>query len=284
MLRGLPTWGRPECRRYISAMTDTAATEPSDLVQLERRDDGVAVLRLANGKLNPLSRALLARLAELLDELRADPPGALVVTGNDRSFAAGAEISEFGGPDEAREIGAGFTAALDNLASFPRATFAAVAGFALGGGCELALACDFRVASDTARFGQPEILLGIIPGGGGTQRLARLVGASKAKDLIFTGRQVKADEALAIGLVDEVVALDALFDRAIERAAALASGAVSAQALAKRAIDEGLDLDISAGVQLEQDLFVEVFRTDDATIGVQSFLENGPGKATFTGR
>lgn len=264
-------------------MTDAATPDPADLVQLERRDDGVAVLRLANGKMNPLSRALLARFAELLEELRADLPGAVVVTGNDRSFAAGAEIAEFGGPDEAREIGAGFTAALDSLAAFPRATIAAVAGFALGGGCEMALACDFRLASETARFGQPEILLGIIPGGGGTQRLARLVGPSRAKDLIFTGRQVKADEALAMGLVDEVVAADALLDRALERAAALAAGAVSAQALAKRAIDDGLDLDIGAGVQLEQDLFVEVFRTDDAVIGVRSFLEHGPGKATFTG-
>jgi enoyl-CoA hydratase/carnithine racemase len=265
-------------------MTDTAAPDPADLVQLERRDDGVAVLRLANGKLNPLSQALLARLADLLHELRTDLPGAVVVTGNDRSFAAGAEISEFGGPDEARAIGAGFTRALDSLASFPRATIAAVAGFALGGGCELALACDFRIASDTARFGQPEILLGIIPGGGGTQRLSRLVGAARAKDLILTGRQVKPDEALAIGLVDEVVALDAMFDRAIERAAALAAGPVAVQALAKRAIDEGLDGDLAAGIQLEQDLFVEAFRTEDAVIGVASFLENGPGKATFTGR
>jgi enoyl-CoA hydratase len=265
-------------------MTDATASEPADLVQLERRDDGVAVLRLANGKLNPLSQALLARLADLLDELRVDLPGALVVTGNDRSFAAGAEISEFGGPDEARTIGAGFTRALDSLAAFPRATIAAVAGFALGGGCELALACDFRVASDTARFGQPEILLGIIPGGGGTQRLARLVGPSRAKDLILTGRQVKPDEALAIGLVDEVVALDSMFDRAIERAAALAAGPVSVHALAKRAIDEGLDGDLATGIRLEQDLFVEAFRTEDAAIGVASFLEHGPGKATFTGR
>src|SRR3954469_10590951 len=124
-------------------MTDAAAPDPADLVQLERRDDGVAVLRLANGKMNPLSRALLARLAELVAELHADLPGAVVVTGNERSFAAGAEISEFGGPHEAAIIGGGFTAALDALAAFPRATIAAVAGFALGGGCELALACDF---------------------------------------------------------------------------------------------------------------------------------------------
>ncbi len=265
-------------------MTDDATPDPVDLVLVERRDDGVAVLSLNNGKLNPLSQALLARLAEVLDELRADLPGALVVTGNDRSFAAGAEIAEFGGPDEAVAIGRGFTDALGALAAFPRATIAAVGGFALGGGCELALACDFRIGSETARFGQPEILLGIIPGGGGTQRLARLIGVSRAKDLIFTGRQVKADEALAIGLVDEVVPGEDLLDRAIERAAALAAGPVSVQALAKKAIDEGLDLELEAGIELEQRLFVESFRTDDAVIGVRSFLEHGPGKATFTGR
>ena len=161
---------------------------------------------------------------------------------------------------------------------------AAVSGPALGGGCELALACDLRIAGDNARFGQPEILLGIIPGGGGTQRLARLVGPARAKDLVLSGRQVRADEALAIGLVDEVVPADELLDRARARAAELAKGALAAQALAKRAIDEGLDLTLAEGLALEQDLFEEVFATDDAGIGVPSFLENGPGKATFTGR
>jgi enoyl-CoA hydratase len=265
-------------------MSDSSSAGDATLVELERRDDGVAVLRLANGKLNPLSRALLGRLHELVVELNADLPGAIVVTGNDRAFAAGAEISEFGGPDEAAEITVAFHTALDALAAVPRATFAAVAGYALGGGCELALACDFRIASESARFGQPEILLGIIPGGGGTQRLARLVGPARAKDLIFTGRQVRADEALAIGLVDEVVPADEVVDRAIARAAQLAQGAVVAQGLAKRAIAEGLETDVASGLLLERELFAEVFRSDDAVIGVQSFLENGPGKATFTGR
>jgi enoyl-CoA hydratase/carnithine racemase len=146
------------------------------------------------------------------------------------------------------------------------------------------LACDFRVASESARFGQPEILLGIIPGGGGTQRLARLIGPAKAKDLIFTGRQVRADEALAIGLVDEVVPADQVVDHAIGRAAQLARGAVVAQALAKRAIDEGLETDVATGLLLERQLFAEVFRSEDAVTGVRSFLENGPGKATFRGR
>jgi enoyl-CoA hydratase/carnithine racemase len=140
------------------------------------------------------------------------------------------------------------------------------------------------VADETVRFGQPEITLGIIPGGGGTQRLPRLIGASRAKDLILTGRQVRADEALAMGLVDEVVEAGRATERALERAAGLAGGAVAAQALAKRAIDEGLDGPLPDGLALEQELFVEVFTTEDSRAGVASFLEHGPGKATFTGR
>jgi enoyl-CoA hydratase len=157
-----------------------------------------------------------------------------------------------------------------------------VSGFALGGGCELALACDLRIASTRAKFGQPEILLGIIPGGGGTQRLARLVGPSRAKDLIFTGRQVAAEEALAMGLVDRVVSPDELEDATLALAAELAGGASRGLALAKRAIDEGIDLDLAAGLRLEQDLFVDSFATPDALVGVASFLEHGPGHARFS--
>jgi enoyl-CoA hydratase len=255
-----------------------------ELVRLDRRDDGVAVLTLSNGKVNSLSTAVLDQLHQRVTQLRAEPPGAVVVTGGERIFAAGADISEFGGPDEATAVGGAFRRALDALAELPRATVAAVAGYALGGGCELALACDFRVAADTAKFGQPEILLGIIPGGGGTQRLARLVGPAKAKDMILSGRQVRADEALAIGLVDEVVAPDALLERAMAKAAELAKGAVVAQGLAKRAIDRGLDGTLDAGLALEQELFAEVFGTEDSQIGVTSFRDHGPGKAEFTGR
>jgi enoyl-CoA hydratase len=253
-------------------------------VTLERRDDGVAIVRLDNPKVNALSQALLAELEAAALGLTDDPPGAVVVTGGDRVFAAGADIAEFGGPEEAREIGARFRSALDAVAAIPRCVIAAIAGFALGGGCELALACDLRIASERAKLGQPEILLGIIPGGGGTQRLARLVGPAKAKDLILTGRQVAADEALRIGLVDEVVPHDELHDRALALAADLAGGAVVAQGLAKQAIDTGLNADLTAGLALEQDLFVEVFRTEDAASGVASFREHGPGKATFRGR
>ncbi len=169
-----------------------------ELVLLERRDDGVAVVTLNNPKVNALSQAVLAELRAVADELAADPPGAVVITGGERIFAAGADISEFGGPSEGRAIGEGFHHALDAVAAIPRFVIAAVSGYALGGGCELALACDYRIVSERAVFGQPEILLGIIPGGGGTQRLPRAVGASRAKELMITGRQVKADEALAI--------------------------------------------------------------------------------------
>ena len=169
------------------------------------------------------------------------------------------------------------------MAAIPRMVIAAVSGYALGGGCELALACDYRIAGERAVFGQPEILLGVIPGGGGTQRLARLVGPSRAKELCITGRQVKADEALRIGLADEVVPNDELHARAMELAAECARGPLVAQAYAKQVIDRGLSASLAEGLQYEQDLFVEVFRTNDSQIGIKSFLEHGPGKAQFTG-
>jgi enoyl-CoA hydratase/carnithine racemase len=254
------------------------------LVLIERRDDGVAVVQIDNPKVNALSSEVLRQLRAAAESLTDQPPGAVVVTGGPKVFAAGADISEFGGPDEARLIGGLFLDAMNAVAAIPRPTIAAVSGYALGGGCELALACDFRVASTKAKFGQPEILLGIIPGGGGTQRLARLVGPARAKDLIFTGRQVRADEALRIGLVDRTAEPEALFDDAFSWATELARGATAAQGLAKQAIDQGLDRSLTAGLDLEQQLFVEAFATDDARIGVASFLEHGPGHATFTGR
>ena len=253
-------------------------------VTTERRDDGVALVRLDRPKMNALSTELLGQLADAAADLTANPPGAVVVWGGERIFAAGADIAEFKGPDEARVIGGEFRKALDAVAAIPRAVIAAVNGYALGGGCELALACDFRVAAENAKFGQPEILLGIIPGGGGTQRLSRLVGPARAKDLILSGRQVTADEAERIGLADRVVPAADVLDTALAWAAELAKGAVVAQGLAKSAIDEGLSRPLADGLTWEQDLFADVFATEDATTGVQSFLEHGPGKATFSGR
>jgi enoyl-CoA hydratase/carnithine racemase len=258
--------------------------QSAPIVTLQRREDGVALVTLDNPKVNALSSEVLRQLLGAAEALADDPPGAVVVTGGSKVFAAGADIAEFAGPAEARAIGDLFLRALNAVADIPRATIAAVSGVALGGGCELALACDFRIASERASFGQPEILLGIIPGGGGTQRLSRLVGPARAKDLIFSGRQVKAPEALAMGLADEVVLHADVLDRALERASVLAGGAVVAQGLAKRAIDRGLDAPLAAGLDLEQQLFVDVFATEDARIGVESFKAHGPGRALFQGR
>jgi enoyl-CoA hydratase/carnithine racemase len=208
----------------------------------------------------------------------------VVLTGGERAFAAGADIEEFGGVEEARLVGAGFRAAGDALGAIPRPVIAAISGFALGGGLEVAMACDLRIAGDTARLGQPEILLGIIPGGGGTQRLPRLVGPARAKELIWSGRHVKAEEALAIGLVDRVVPAGELETAAVEWAASLAAGAVVAMGYAKRAIDEGLELALAAGLDLEAECFADSFATEDAGTGIASFKEHGPGKAQFSGR
>jgi enoyl-CoA hydratase/carnithine racemase len=270
-------------------MTDEVPPEPPPLVSVMRDDAGVDVVTIANGKVNPLCVALLDELHRVATDLAAASPRAVVVTGGPKVFAAGADISEFTAagdasavapPERVEQVGGAFLRALNAVADLPCPTVAAVNGFALGGGCELALACDIRVAASTARFGQPEILLGIIPGGGGTQRLARLVGPARAKDLVFSGRTVGADEALAMGLVDRVVDGDAI-EAALELAAAYARGPRAATALAKQAVDEGLEGSLEAGLLLEQRLFVSSFGTDDARIGIASFLEHGPGKAEF---
>jgi enoyl-CoA hydratase len=256
-------------------------------VRIERHDVGgvdVAVLRLERPKVNAISPELTADLLACVDELNANLPGAVIVYGGEKIFAAGADIARFGGPDGARVIGGELRRAFDALAALPRMVIAAVAGYALGGGCELSLACDVRIASETATFGQPEILLGIIPGAGGTQRLARLVGPAKAKDICLSGRQVKAEEALRIGLCDRVVPAAELFDAALAWATEFARGPLTVQGYAKRAIDAGLNGSLADGLAIEQDLFVAAFRTEDAVIGIKSFLENGPGKAQFTGR
>jgi enoyl-CoA hydratase len=208
----------------------------------------------------------------------------VVVFGGEKVFAAGADITEFGDQAAAKRMGRAFREAFDGVAAIPRPVIAAVNGFALGGGLELAMSCDLRVAGDKARVGQPEILLGIIPGAGATQRLTRLVGPARAKELVWSGRQVKAEEALAMGLVDRVVPAGELEEQALAWAAELASGAVVAMGLAKRAIDEGLDGSLSRGLDVEAEAFVEVFGTDDARTGVASFLEHGPGQAKFSGR
>jgi enoyl-CoA hydratase/carnithine racemase len=224
-------------------------------VTVERRDDNVALIRLDRPKANALSGAVLGQLQAAATDLADDPPGAVVLWGGRRIFAAGADIVELdqGGADS---VGANFTSALGALAALPRATIAAVNGYALGGGLELALACDFRICAEDSRFGLPEVLLGVIPGGGGTQRLPRLIGSSRAKELIFSGRQVRAEEALAIGIVNRMAAPDYVLEAALTWAAELAAGPLVAHSLAKSAIDRGLE----------------------------GTLADGPGNATFVGR
>jgi enoyl-CoA hydratase/carnithine racemase len=257
--------------------------EPS--VRTEPHPDGVTLIRLARPPLNALSHALLDELETTARTLAADPTvTAVVVAGSDRAFAAGADITEFGTADDAHRIGTQFLHAFDAVAAIPRPVIAAVRGFALGGGLELALACDLRVAADSARLGQPEILLGIIPGGGATQRLPRLIGPARAKEMVWSGRQVRADEAASIGLVDRVVPADDTESTALAWAATFAHGPLAAIAAAKHVIDHGLDGSLAFGLDLEHAAFTDIFRTEDATEGIRSFLEHGPGHATFKGR
>ena len=255
-----------------------------DLVLVERRDDGVALVTLNRPPMNPLSVALLDALAAAVIGLHADASvRAVVLTGSDRAFAAGADVKEFELTDAgARQVSLAFRAATGALEALPRPVIAAINGYALGGGLELALACDLRIAGDTARVGQPEILLGIIPGGGATQRLTRLVGPARAKEIIWSGRQVRAEEAHALGIVDEVVGADVVVEHALARAAHFAKGAVDALGIAKRVIDHGLGRPLADAIDLETDGFAESFAAAEAKIGVPSFLEHGPGKAKFT--
>ena len=253
-------------------------------VQLEHHDGGVVLLRLARPPLNALSVPMLAELAAGAARLRGDDTvKAVVVAGSERAFAAGADIEELTTADPGDVAGA-FRAACDGLVGIPRPVIAAVRGFALGGGLEVALACDLRVAGESARLGQPESLLGIVPGGGATQRLPRLVGAARAKELIWSGRHLRAAEAAAIGLVDRVVPDDEVEGTALAWARSFATGAVAAIGLAKQAIEHGLDGPLDAGLDLERDAFIRAFDTEDATIGIRSFLDHGTGHATFHGR
>ncbi|MFD7507179.1 enoyl-CoA hydratase/isomerase family protein [Streptomyces sp. NPDC059850] len=247
--------------------------------------DGVATFRLDRPPMNALDVATQDRLRELAAEVtRRDDVRAVVVWGGEKVFAAGADIKEMRDMDHAamvarsRDLQDAFTA----VARIPKPVVAAVTGYALGGGCELALCADFRIAAENAKLGQPEILLGLIPGAGGTQRLSRLVGPSRAKDLIFTGRQVKADEALVIGLVDRVVPAEEVYEQAQRWAAKLAKGPAMALRAAKESVDAGLETDLDTGLAIERNWFAGLFATEDRQIGMRSFVEDGPGKATFS--
>jgi len=257
-----------------------------ELVRLEVAD-GIGTIRLDRPPMNALNAQVQDELAACARDASArEDVRAVILYGGPKVFAAGADIKEMNTMsyvDMVRRAGAlqdSFTA----VARIPKPVVAAVTGYALGGGCELSLTADFRVMGDNAKIGQPEILLGIIPGAGGTQRLPRLVGPAKAKDLVYSGRFVSADEALAIGLVDKVVAPDDVYDAAVELASRYASGPAIALRAAKEAIDQGLEVDLDTGLRIERHVFAGLFATEDRTIGMTSFVENGPGKAEFVGR
>jgi enoyl-CoA hydratase/carnithine racemase len=266
-------------------------------IAAERRDGGVELIRLNRPPLNALSVELLGELAEHVEALATDAGlKAVVLTGTAEAFSAGAEVSQLQGRGDAGDGDDGddgadgddllgsFRRALDGLAAIPRPVIAAVSGYALGGGLETALACDLRLASESARLGVPEILLGVFPGAGATQRLPRLVGPARAKEMIWSGRRIRAEEALTLGLVDRVVPVDGYLEAALEWAARLGRGPVVAMGLSKRAVDGGLDRPLDQGLDLERELVREALATEDAATGIRSFLEHGPGQVTFAGR
>ncbi|HEX2418904.1 MAG TPA: enoyl-CoA hydratase-related protein [Micromonosporaceae bacterium] len=245
---------------------------------------GIDVIRLERPPMNALNRQVQEELRAAAHQATDSDARAVVVYGGEKVFAAGADIKEMADmsyPDMVVRAGA-LSSAFDAVARVPKPVIAAISGYALGGGCELALACDFRIIAEDAKLGQPEIKLGVIPGAGGTQRLARLVGPARAKDIIFTGRFVASDEALAIGLVDRVVPAGEVYTAAIEYAKQFAEGPAQALRAAKNAIDAGLGMDLASGLGLESQLFAGLFATEDRRIGMEAFVAKQPPK--FIGR
>ena len=247
----------------------------------------VGTIRLDRPPVNALNAQIQEELLAAAGEAARDGRvGAVVLWGGDRVFAAGADIKEMNGLGFAgiSSRPTDLADACDALARIPKVVIAAVTGYALGGGCEVALTADFRFAADDAKLGQPEILLGVIPGAGGTQRLPRLVGPSKAKEMIYSGRFYSAAECQAMGLVDEVHPAAEVYQRACAAAAGYAKGPGLALRAAKQVIDGGLEAGIDAGLLLERQAFHSLFATEDAAEGMASFVANGPGKATFRNR
>jgi enoyl-CoA hydratase/carnithine racemase len=247
----------------------------------------VGTIRLDRPKMNAIDEQLHWEVRASAQEAgKREDVRAVVLYGGERVFAAGADIKAMSQLDGGSMVAWGreLTASFTEVARIAKPVIAAVTGYALGGGYELALCADFRVLGASAKIGQPEILLGVIPGAGGTQRLTRLVGPARAKDLVFTGRHVAAAEALEMGLADAVVPDDEVYSTSVAMARKFAAGPPLALAAAKRAIDEGIDLPLHEGLALESRLFAQLFDTEDQKAGMRSFLEQGPGKAVFSGR
>jgi enoyl-CoA hydratase/carnithine racemase len=252
-----------------------------------QRDGVIATIRLDRPPMNALNAQVQDEIAAAAAEVSGDPGiRAVVLYGGEKVFAAGADVKEMADLGYAemaarsQRLQASFTA----VARIPKPVVAAITGYALGGGLELALCADFRVVGESAKLGQPEILLGLIPGAGGTQRLPRLAGPARAKDLVYSGRFVAAPEALAIGLADRMAPDGEVFQTAAELVARYARGPALALRAAKQAIDTGLGVDLDSGLEVERLQFAALFATEDAKNGMRSFVENGPGKATFEGR
>ena len=258
----------------------------SEFVRLEVAD-GIGTIRLDRPPVNALNDQLTAELTAAAESASAsDEIRAVILYGGEKVFAGGADIKQMAEANYAAMAAwsGRLHAAMSLVAAIPKPVVAAITGYALGGGLELALAADFRVAGENARLGQPEILLGVIPGAGGTQRLSRLVGPAKAKDIVFTGRMVRAAEAHAIGLVDLLAADASVYQAALDLVRRYATGPALALRAAKQAIDHGLDVDLATGLEIERVQFAALFGTEDQRSGMRSFIENGPGRATFTGR
>jgi enoyl-CoA hydratase/carnithine racemase len=259
----------------------------SEFVRLEVDEaTGVATIRLDRPKMNAINEEVTEGLAAAAHEATFNEKiKAVVLWGGEKIFAAGADIKMMADRTPAEmmnRIGL-MQSVFSQIEEIPKVTIAAINGFALGGGCELALCADLRFAADDARIGQPEILLGIIPGAGGTQRLPRLVGPARAKGLIYSGRHVKAEEARQIGLVNEVFPPGEVYPAAVEAARRYAKGPLQALRAAKVAVNWGSRGDLRGGLVLERELFADLFSTDDQKAGMRSFVEKGPGQATFSG-
>ena len=257
-----------------------------EFVSVTTDDEGVATVRLDRAPVNALNVPMWSEIGEVARAVTEDDDiRAVVVWGGPKVFAAGADIKamqQMSFADAFAHAGV-LQESLKAMARIPKVVIAAVTGYALGAGCELALTADFRFAADSAKLGQPEILLGVVPGAGGTQRLPRVVGVQKAKEMIYGGQFYDAAACLDMGLVDQVYPAEEVYDRAVDAARGYARGPYALR-MAKKAIDEGLEMDLDSALRLETSLFTACFATEDRAAGMASFIEHGPGKATFTQR